>query len=202
MSIFENKTMLKKLIVFTAIMFAFGFALVPIYRKICEVTGVNDLLRPDQVKNTQIDKSRTIKVEFDANTRHLPWDFKPEVTALNVHPGELTTVVYEVSNKTARDMTGQAIPSYGPTQAAMHFKKLECFCFAKQDFAAGEKRLMPVVFLIDPELPKDVNTITLSYTFFEMPNGKPAPNTAPEGKLNMKQAALNAVPSANHTSVN
>jgi cytochrome c oxidase assembly protein subunit 11 len=196
---FENRTTLKKLIVFTAIMFAFGFALVPIYRKICEITGVNDLLRPDQVKNTQIDKSRTIKVEFDANTRHLPWDFKPEVTSLNVHPGELTTVVYEVSNKTSRDMTGQAIPSYGPTQAAAHFKKLECFCFAKQDFHAGEKRLMPVVFLIDPELPKDVNTITLSYTFFEMPGGKPAPNTAPEGKLQLKQtAALNAAPSAAH----
>ncbi len=199
MSIFENKIMLKKLIVFTAIMFAFGFALVPIYRKICEVTGVNDLLRPDQVKNTQVDKSRTIKVEFDANTNHLPWSFKPEVTAVNVHPGELTTVVYEVSNTTSRDMTGQAIPSYGPTQAAQHFKKLECFCFAKQDFQAGEKRLMPVVFLIDPDLPKDVNTITLSYTFFEMPGGKPAPNTAPAGKLEAKQtAALNAAPDARH----
>jgi cytochrome c oxidase assembly protein subunit 11 len=181
----ENKTMLKKLAVFTIVMFAFGFALVPIYKKICEVTGVNDFAKPEQIKNTQIDTSRTIKVEFDANTRHLPWNFKPEITSINVHPGELTTVVYEVSNTTANAMVGQAIPSYGPTQAAMHFKKLECFCFAKQTFAAQEKRSMPVVFVIDPELPKDINTITLSYTFFEMPGGAPAPNVAPTGKLQL-----------------
>jgi cytochrome c oxidase assembly protein subunit 11 len=181
----ENKTMLKKLAVFTIVMFAFGFALVPIYKKICEVTGVNDFAKPEQIKNTQIDTSRTIKVEFDANTRHLPWNFKPEITSINVHPGELTTVVYEVSNTTGNAMVGQAIPSYGPTQAAMHFKKLECFCFAKQTFAAQEKRSMPVVFVIDPELPKDINTITLSYTFFEMPGGAPAPNVAPTGKLQL-----------------
>jgi cytochrome c oxidase assembly protein subunit 11 len=185
MQLLENQTTFKKLAIFTIVMFAFGFALVPIYKKICEVTGVNDLLKPEQVKNTQVDKSRTIKVEFDANTRHLPWNFKPEVTSVNVHPGELTTVVYEVTNTQARDMIGQAIPSYGPTQAAMHFKKLECFCFAKQTFIANEKRLMPVVFVIDPELPKDVNTITLSYTFFEMPGGVPATNTAPAGKLDL-----------------
>jgi cytochrome c oxidase assembly protein subunit 11 len=181
----ENKTMLKKLAVFTTVMFAFGFALVPIYKKICEVTGVNDFAKPEQIKNTQVDLTRTIKVEFDANTRHLPWNFKPEVTSINVHPGELTTVVYEVSNTTSNAMVGQAIPSYGPTQAAMHFKKLECFCFAKQTFAAQEKRSMPVVFVIDPELPKDINTITLSYTFFEMPGGAPAPNVAPQGKLQL-----------------
>jgi cytochrome c oxidase assembly protein subunit 11 len=181
----ENKTMLKKLAVFTTVMFAFGFALVPIYKKICEVTGVNDFAKPEQINNTQVDLTRTIKVEFDANTRHLPWNFKPEVTSINVHPGELTTVVYEVSNTTSNAMVGQAIPSYGPTQAAMHFKKLECFCFAKQTFAAQEKRSMPVVFVIDPELPKDINTITLSYTFFEMPGGAPAPNVAPQGKLQL-----------------
>jgi cytochrome c oxidase assembly protein subunit 11 len=185
----ENQTMLKKLTVFTAVMFAFGFALVPIYKKICEVTGVNDFMKPEAVKNTQIDTSRTIKVEFDANARNVPWNFRPEVTSLNVHPGELTTVVYEVSNTTGRDMTGQAIPSYGPTQAAEHFKKLECFCFAKQTFAAHEKRMMPVVFLVDPELPKDINTITLSYTFFEMPGGAPAANIAPPGKLDLPKSS-------------
>lgn len=181
----ENQTMLKKLTVFTLVMFAFGFALVPIYKKICEVTGVNDFDKPEQIKNTQVDLSRTIKVEFDANTRHLPWSFKPEVTSVNVHPGELTTVIYEVSNTTARAMVGQAIPSYGPTQAAMHFRKLECFCFKAQTFTAQEKRLMPVVFVIDPELPKDINTITLSYTFFEMPGGvAPKIDSTPTGKLN------------------
>jgi cytochrome c oxidase assembly protein subunit 11 len=180
----ENKTMLKKLTVFTAVMFGFGFALVPIYKKICEVTGVNDFMKPESVKNTQVDLSRTVKIEFDANTRNLPWTFKPQVSTVSVHPGELTTVIYEVTNTTAHDMTGQAIPSYGPTQAAMHFKKLECFCFAKQTFAANEKRLMPVVFLIDPELPTDINTIALSYTFFEMPGGVAPPiNSMPAGKL-------------------
>lgn len=180
----ENKQMLRKLAVFVAVMFAFGFALVPVYKKICEVTGVNDFMRPEQVKNTQIDASRSVKIEFDANTRNLPWTFKPEVSTLTVHPGELTTVIYDVTNTTARDMIGQAIPSYGPTQAAEHFKKLECFCFAKQTFVANESRRMPVVFMVDPELPKDINTITLSYTFFEMPGGvSPAAAQAPAGKL-------------------
>jgi len=185
----ENKLMLRKLTVFVAVMFAFGFALIPIYKKICEVTGINDFMRPEQVKNTQVDASRTVKIEFDANTRNLPWTFKPEVTTLNVHPGELTTVVYEVRNTTARDMTGQAIPSYGPSSAAEHFRKLECFCFAKQTFAAQETRQMPVVFVVDPALPKDVNTITLSYTFFEMPGGAPAAVQAPAGKLDADTAA-------------
>ena len=178
--------MLRKLAVFVTVMFAFGFALVPIYKKICEVTGVNDFMRPEQVKNTQVDASRDVKIEFDANTNNLPWTFKPEVTTLTVHPGELTTVVYEVTNTTSRDMIGQAVPSYGPTQAASHFKKLECFCFAKQSFAANERRQMPVVFMIDPHLPQEINTIALSYTFFEMPGGAiPAAAQAPAGKLDL-----------------
>lgn len=179
----ENRTTLRKLTVFVAVMFAFGFALVPIYKRICEVTGVNDFMRPEQIKNTQVDTSRTIRVEFDANTRNLPWSFKPEVTSLNLHPGELATVVYEVRNKTDRTMTGQAVPSYGPALAAEHFRKLECFCFAKQTFAADEVRQMPVVFVVDPKLPSDVNTITLSYTFFELPGAGPAAVAAPPGKL-------------------
>ena len=190
----ENKQMLFKLAVFVAVMFAFGFALVPIYKKICEVTGVNDFMRPEQLKNTQVDASRSVKIEFDANTRNLPWTFKPEVSTLTVHPGELTTVVYDVTNTTSRDMVGQAIPSYGPTQAAQHFKKLECFCFAKQTFAANESRRMPVVFVVDADLPKDINTITLSYTFFEMPGGaSPAAAQAPAGKLD---SPLPVAPSA------
>ncbi len=191
---FENKRMLAKLAVFVAVMFAFGFALIPVYKKICAITGINDFMRPEQVKNTQVDASRTVKIEFDANTRNLPWTFKPEVTTLSVHPGELTTVIYDVTNTTNRDMVGQAIPSYGPTQAAEHFKKLECFCFAKQTFLANESRRMPVVFLVDPDLPKDINTITLSYTFFEMPGGAvPAAAEAPLGRLD---SPLQVVPAA------
>jgi cytochrome c oxidase assembly protein subunit 11 len=180
---FANKQMLGKLAVFTAVMFAFGFALVPIYKKICEVAKVNDFMRPEQVKNTQIDRSRTVRVEFDSNIRNLPWTFKPETASINVHPGELTTVVYEVHNTTGRTMTGQAVPSYGPTEAADHFRKLECFCFTAQTFKASETRQMPVVFLIDPKLPRDVSTITLSYTFFEMPGAGTPPTQAPAGKL-------------------
>lgn len=189
MHFFENRVMLRKLAVFVAVMFAFGFALVPIYKKICEVTGVNDFMRPEQLKNSQVDPSRTIRIEFDANTRNLPWSFKPEVTSLDVHPGELATVVYEVRNTTARAMTGQAVPSYGPSSAAEHFKKLECFCFAKQTFDAQEARQMPVVFVVDRDLPKDVNTITLSYTFFEMPGSGPVTAQAPTGKLESTSTA-------------
>ena len=179
----ENQTMFRKLAVFVAVMFAFGFALVPIYKKICEVTGVNDFMRPEQLKNSQVDTARTVRVEFDANIQHLPWSFKPEVRSMNVHPGELTTVNYEVRNTQPRAMTGQAIPSYGPTIAAEYFKKLECFCFAKQTFAADEVRQMPVVFVVDRKLPADVNTITLSYTFFEMPGSGPAAAEVPVGNL-------------------
>lgn len=184
MFFFANREMLRKLIVFVAVMFVFGFALVPIYKKICEVTGINDFMKPEQLKSTQVDLSRSVKIEFDANTRNLPWSFKPEVSTLTVHPGELTTVMYEVRNSTARDMIGQAIPSYGPSQAAEHFKKLECFCFVKQTFASQETRQMPVVFVVDPALPKDINTITLSYTFFEVPGAAvPPAATTPVGKL-------------------
>jgi cytochrome c oxidase assembly protein subunit 11 len=183
MPFFENQRMLRKLAVFVAVMFAFGFALVPIYKKLCEVTGINDFMRPEQLKNTQVDTSRTVRIEFDANTRNLPWNFKPEVSSLAIHPGELTTVMYEVRNTTARAMTGQAVPSYGPSSAAEHFKKIECFCFAAQTFDAQEVRQMPVVFVVDRDLPKDVNTITLSYTFFEMPGAGPPAMKAPLGKL-------------------
>ena len=189
MSFFDNRIMLRKLAVFAAIMFAFGFALVPIYKKICEVTGINDFMRPEQLKNSQIDLSRTVRIEFDANTRNLPWTFKPEVSSMAVHPGELTTVIYEVRNTTAHAMTGQAVPSYGPVSAAAHFKKVECFCFAKQTFDAQEVRQMPVVFLVDNDLPTDVNTITLSYTFFEMPGSGPAVVNAPAGKLELAPPA-------------
>ncbi len=191
----ENKIVFRKLLVFGVVMFCFGFALVPIYQKICEVTGVNDFMRPEDVKNTQVDLSRSIRVEFDANTRNVPWNFKPEVSTLTVHPGELTTVVYEITNTTDRAMVGQAIPSYGPTNSAPHFKKMECFCFAQQKFEAKETRQMPVVFLIDPELPKDINTITLSYTFFETPGGQPVPIQQPEGKLQLSFNALTATES-------
>jgi cytochrome c oxidase assembly protein subunit 11 len=167
-----NRRMLKKLLVVALGMFGFGFALVPFYEKICEVAGLRTLWQPGQVEasaaNTQVDLTRTVSVEFDSNVRMLPWTFKPMAPSVQVHPGELTQMVYEVRNTLAEPVTGQAVPSYGPRQAAQYFRKLECFCFTQQTLAAGEVRQMPVVFVLDPDLPKDINTITLSYTFFRV----------------------------------
>ncbi len=174
----ENKRLLKKLLVVTVGMFGFGFALVPLYQKICETTGINNVIKPDVVTaadaaNTQVDKTRLVTVEFDSNLRSdLPWSFKPLEASLRVHPGELSTVVYEVRNHGSRPITGQAIPSYGPTLAGKHFRKLECFCFTQQTLAPGEVRQMPVQFILDGGLPGEVNTITLSYTFFEIEGRK------------------------------
>jgi cytochrome c oxidase assembly protein subunit 11 len=122
--------------------------------------------------NGQVDTSRTITVEFDANA-HGPWSFRPALATLKVHPGELATVMYEFTNQQGRTMSAQAIPSYAPKQATAHFNKLECFCFNEYTLAPGERRQWPVVFVIDPKLPKDVTTITLSYTFFEIPGRGP-----------------------------
>jgi cytochrome c oxidase assembly protein subunit 11 len=182
----DNLKMTGKLAVVVLGMFAFGYALVPIYRAICEVTGINILALGEKEipgakkkipTNTQVDRSRTITVEFDANVRG-PWDFKPEKRSLQVHPGELMTVMYEFQNIQPRKMAAQAIPSYAPKQASPHFNKLECFCFQQYILEPGEKKNWPVAFVIDPKLPKDVTTITLSYTFFEV-GGKtpPAPKT-------------------------
>ena len=177
----DNLQMVGKLAVVAALMFGFAYALVPLYRAVCTALGINVLslsershaVRADDVKNTQIDYSRTISVEFDANARG-PWDFKPAVRHLEVHPGEITTVMYEFRNVQNRTMAAQAIPSYAPKQATPHFNKLECFCFNEYTLAAGESKQWPVVFVIDPKLPKDVKTITLSYTFFEVAGKKAA----------------------------
>lgn len=178
----DNLRILGKLTVIVAGMFAFGYALVPLYKAICEATGINVLALSEQTipgaraqmpANTQVDRTRTITVEFDANSRG-PWHFKPMKASMEVHPGELATVMYEFQNVQNRTMAAQAIPSYAPHQAAAHFNKLECFCFTQYTLAAGEKKEWPVAFVIDPKLPKDVTTITLSYTFFEVGGKVPA----------------------------
>jgi cytochrome c oxidase assembly protein subunit 11 len=172
----DNLRLVGKLVVVTALMFGFGYALVPMYRAICAALGINVLSvselqtqagRSGTPLNGQVDTSRTITIEFDANARG-PWDFKPAQRSVDVHPGELTTVMYEFRNVQNRTMAAQAIPSYAPTQAMAHFNKLECFCFSEYTLQPGESKQWPVVFVIDPKLPKDVRTITLSYTFFEV----------------------------------
>lgn len=183
----SNLTMLKKLLIVAVLMFGFGFALVPFYKKICEVTGINNLLQPDTLlQNTQVDQSRWLTVELDANTRGLPWQFKPLQASVRAHPGELVQVVYEIRNNSDREIIGQAIPSYGPQLVAQYLKKLECFCFSKQVLKPNEVRQMPVQFVIESGLPADVNTVTLSYTFFELNpgTGAAAATDAAGGKAN------------------
>ena len=186
----DNLRMLGKLAVVAAAMFGFGYALVPLYKTICDALGINVLSVAEQrtglasgtrerPANTQVDRSRTITVEFDANARG-PWDFKPALRSVQVHPGEMATVMYEFRNKQNRTMAAQAIPSYAPRQAASHFNKLECFCFNEYTLQAGESKQWPVVFYVDPKLPRDVTTITLSYTFFEVGGKVPA---APSAKV-------------------
>lgn len=178
----HSRDLMFKLLVIVLVMFGFGYAMVPMYRVICEALGVNVLSLTEQKTpgayskakpNTQVDTSRLITVEFDANARG-PWSFKPAVRSLKVHPGELATVMYEFQNTQSRRMSAQAIPSYAPKQATAHFNKLQCFCFNQYTLNPGESKKWPVVFVIDPKLPHDVKTITLSYTFFEVGASVPA----------------------------
>ncbi|HMN75923.1 MAG TPA: cytochrome c oxidase assembly protein [Burkholderiaceae bacterium] len=179
----DNLRMFGKLAVIAALMFGFGYALIPVYRAICDSLGINVLSISERrasqwsnaapAANSQVDASRTISVEFDANARG-PWEFKPERRSIDVHPGQLVTVMYEFRNVQPRTMVAQAIPSYAPKQAEPYFNKLECFCFSEQTLAPGESRRWPVAFVIDPKLSRDVKTITLSYTFFEVGGKTPA----------------------------
>ena len=164
----ENRRLSRRLALVALIMFGFAFALVPFYNEICVALGINSIEKADAVANTQVDLSRTVTIEFDSNTHNLPWRFRPLQNYVKVHPGELTTVEYEIVNVREAPVTGQAVPSYGPQRAGEYFQKVECFCFTQQTLAPGETRRMPVVFVVDPKLPKDVNTIALSYTFFEV----------------------------------
>ena len=189
-----NRDMLFKLVLVVAVMTGFGYAMVPMYKSICEALGVNVIARGDVGSaygtkpsdvNTQVNLKRDVTVEFDANARG-PWEFHPEQNAVSVHPGQLTTVMYEFKNTQARTMTAQAIPSYAPGVAQSHFTKVECFCFKQQTLAPGESRRWPVIFVVDDKLPKDVKTITLSYTFFEVGGTTPP---APVGQLDAKPHA-------------
>jgi cytochrome c oxidase assembly protein subunit 11 len=197
----DNRRMVVKLLVVVLVMFGFGYALVPMYRAICEALGINVLSLSEQrvasgswtgkrPVNTQVDTTRTVTVEFDANARG-PWDFKPALRSVDVHPGEMATVMYDFRNVQDRTMAAQAIPSYAPRQASPHFNKLECFCFNEYTLKPGESRQWPVVFVIDPKLPRDVTTITLSYTFFEVGGRVPA---APAGTVGGPARAVSEAP--------
>lgn len=182
-----NRDMLFKLTLVVFIMAGFAYAMVPLYKSICEALSINVIARTDVGAapgeknapiNSQVDLKRNVTVEFDANVHGGPWEFRPEQNAVTVHPGQMTTVMYEFKNTQSRTMTAQAIPSYAPGVAQSHFTKVECFCFSQQTLKAGESKRWPVIFYVDDKLPKDVKTITLSYTFFEL--NKPAVPPAPK----------------------
>jgi len=149
----------------------FGFAMVPLYDVFCEITGLNGktnsvAMSADQ--NTQVDVTRSVNVEFLSHTMPgVGLSFKPEQFSIRIHPGEISRMNYTVTNNSDQVFVGQAIPSVTPAVASLHFEKLECFCFSQQTFQPGESRTMPVVFVVNPKMDRDLGTVTLSYTFFE-----------------------------------
>jgi len=164
-----NQKIVRRLLFAVLGMFGFGFAMVPLYNVFCDITGINGKTGGRvAIETTEPDMSRTVTVEFIASVNEsMPWDFRPEVSSMEVHPGKMYKATYYAKNRTDRVMTGQAVPSVTPGAAARHFKKTECFCFTEQRFSAGEGRDMPVMFMVDRELPEEIEVVTLSYTFFE-----------------------------------
>lgn len=178
----NNRKTLIKLALFSALMFGFGYALVPLYSVFCSVTGLNRVGSNSAPLNTQVDLSRVVDVEFDSNVHDMPWKFRPLQSHMLVHPGAVSQALFEVVNKKNQAVTGQAIPSYGPREAVLYFHKISCFCFSQQTVAAGQTKRMPVVFVVDPSLPKYIKTITLSYTFFEVEGVNHAESGAPASR--------------------
>lgn len=164
------KVLVTKLLAVTLCMFAFGYALVPLYDLFCEVTGIGGKtgqIEQSVAEREQVVTDRWITVEFTSvSTSGIPWDFKPKVNKLEVHPGEINEIIYSATNKSSQAVVGQAIPSVTPGLASKYFNKTECFCFTQQTLQGNEQKDMPVRFIIDPDLPEDVHTITLSYSFF------------------------------------
>lgn len=164
-----NRTLRQTLFIVVA-MFGFVFALVPLYDVLCDLTGLNGKTRNQAqvVDDSGPDLSRTVTVEFLGSVNNsMPWDFRPSVARMKVHPGKMYRTSFYARNRTSAAMIGQAIPSVTPGVAALHFKKTECFCFTEQKFEAGEGRDMPLLFMVDKDLPDDISTLTLAYTFFD-----------------------------------
>jgi len=156
------------LILFAAAMFAFGYAMVPLYNVLCSVFGLNGKTGGQTVAAVQVDTSRWVTVEFIANKNaNLPWKFYPLEKKVRVHPGQSRQIAYFAENDSGKTMTVQAIPSLSPSVAAKYMKKTECFCFEQQTLKNKESMDMPMIFHIDVDLPKSIRTVTLSYTLFD-----------------------------------
>ena len=166
----QNRQTMTKLLVIAVAMLGFGFAMVPLYRKYCEAVGITQT-RVVGPANTQVDASRSVTVELLASSGGLPWTFEALDREVRLHPGQLVTVNYRVRNTLGRPVTAHAVMSAAPSNALKYVEKQACFCFSNQTFAAGEEKVMPVVFLVSPKAPKDMTTISLSYTFLELPGG-------------------------------
>lgn len=166
----SSKALSVRLVAMAVAMFGFGFLLVPIYDAFCEVTGFGGKTANEAATNVVVkaDQNREISLEFVTTVNeYAPWEFRAGVEAMTVHPGGLYEATFFARNLTEGHKIAQAVPSVAPQQAAAYFKKLECFCFTTQEFAPGEEKEMPVRFIVDSDLPDYIDTITLSYTFFD-----------------------------------
>jgi len=163
----------RRIVLVVAAMFGFGYLLVPLYNVFCDITGINGrsgrLAEVAETAQFKPDPNRTVTVQFVANnSATMPWKFQPGVTTMKVHPGQLYATYFVAANPTGRKMVSQAIPSIAPAKAARYFNKTECFCFNQQPLDAHEEKQMPLRFIVDPRLPKDVKTLTLAYTLFDV----------------------------------
>jgi cytochrome c oxidase assembly protein subunit 11 len=172
-----NTRVVRRLGIAAVAMFGFGFAMVPLYDVFCDITGINGKtgrIEQEAALSQEVDEDRLVTVEFLAivNSK-LPWEFRPMIRRIKVHPGEVTEVNYFARNKTDKLVAGQAIPSLAPGLAAKYFNKTECFCFSRQTLQPGESKEMPLRFVVDPQLPEEIRTVSLSYTFFPAGDEKP-----------------------------
>ena len=168
----SGKANLPVLFLIPVLMFGFGYLMVPIYNVLCDITGLNGktgTISVAEASNIEVDENRLIRVEFSGSlNQYAPWKFTPNVASMMVNPGKQYKTSYTATNKLEKQLVGQAVPSVSPGRAASHFNKTECFCFVQQTFAPGQTMDMPLVFIVDPDLPADVDTVTLSYTFFDV----------------------------------
>ena len=162
----------KKLGLVAVAMFGFGYLMVPIYDVLCDITGFTGKtgqISQSQAKTADIDLNRLVTVQFDTNVNPaLPWKFKAAKFKQTVRPGEIAEAIFTVENTSNKPVIGQAIPSVAPEQASLFFNKTECFCFEQQKLLAGERVELPVIFIIDPNIPLDIGSLSLGYTLFDI----------------------------------
>ncbi len=185
----KTKRLALRLATAAVCMFGFGFALVPLYEVFCDITGLNGKnFNEGPAAITAVDESRTVKIQFvTVNPAEMPWEFRPNERTMRVHPGEDKITAFYAKNSTPNWMVAQAVPSVTPSEAAPYLHKVNCFCFERQPLEAGEGTDMPLVFVVDPELPKHITTITMSYALYDITDN---PEVAQGAHDNEKGRAL------------